>query len=138
VAEIIYGEADAKKIYMGLKNWKHAPAGKLLKSDVAVAKNYLNQEHLKMLERVVTSYLDLAENRANNGKVMNMEDWDKFLVQFLELTDYPILKDKGRISMLEAKLKAENEYEKYRVIQDKNYISDFDREIKKRIDKKDD
>ncbi len=130
-AEIIYTESDATKIYMGLKTWKQAPDGKILKSDVSIAKNYLNEEHLKMLERIVTSYLDLAENRARNRQVMNMKDWDKFLVQFLELTDYPILKDKGKISMLEAKLKAETEYDKFRVIQDKEYISDFDKEVKK-------
>ena len=130
-AEIIYTEADATKIYMGLKSWKQAPDGKILKSDVTIAKNYLNEEHLKMLERIVTSYLDLAESRAINRKVMNMKDWDSFLVQFLELTDYPILTDKGKISMLEAKLKAESEYDKFRVIQDKTYISDFDKEIKK-------
>ena len=137
-AEIIYSEADATKIYMGLKNWKQAPDGKVLKSDVAIAKNYLNEEHLKILERIVTSYLDLAENRAINRKIMNMKDWDVFLAQFLELTDYPILTNKGKISMLEAKLKAESEYDKFRVIQDKNYISDFDKELKKIIeDKKD-
>ena len=130
-AEIIYTEADAKKIYMGLKTWKHAPDAKILKSDVAIAKNYLNEEHLKTLQRIVTSYLDLAESRAINHKVMNMKDWEEFLVQFLELTDSPILTNSGKISMLEAKLKAESEYEKFRVIQDKNYISDFDREIKK-------
>ncbi len=137
-AEIIYSEADATKIYMGLKNWKQAPDGKILKSDVVIAKNYLNAEHLKSLERIVASYLDLAENRAINRKVMNMKDWDAFLAQFLELTDYPILINKGKISMLEAKLKAENEFEKFRIIQDKNYLSDFDRELKKMIeDKKD-
>lgn len=130
-AEIIYTEADAKKLYMGLKNWKHAPDGKILKSDVIVAKNYLNEEHLRLLERIVGSYLDLAANRALNRRVMNMKDWDKFLSQFLELADYPLLKNKGSISMLEAKIKAEGEYDKYRVIQDKNYISDFDREIEK-------
>ena len=130
-AEIIYSEADATKIYMGLKTWKQAPEGKILKSDVSIAKNYLNEQHLKMLERIITSYLDLAENRAINRQVMNMKDWDKFLVQFLELTDYPILKNKGKISMLEAKIKAESEYDKFRVIQDKEYISDFDREMKK-------
>ena len=135
-AEIIYTEADAKKIYMGLKTWKQAPDGKILKSDVSIAKNYLNQEHLKLLEQIVTAYLDMAENRARNRLVMNMKDWDKFLVQFLELADYPILKDKGKVSMLEAKLKAESEYDKYRVIQDQNYISDFDREISKMIEKK--
>jgi len=137
-AEIIYTEADAKTIYMGLKTWRHAPDGKILKSDVTIAKNYLNEEHIKVLERIVTAYLDLAESRARNRQVMNMKDWDKFLIQFLELADYPILKDKGKISMLEAKLKAESEYEKYRVNQDKNYISDFDLEIRKMIDKKED
>ena len=136
-AEIIYTEADATKIYMGLKTWKQAPDGKVLKSDVVVAKNYLNEEHLKMLERIVTSYLDLAESRARNRTVMNMKNWDEFLVQFLELADYPLLKDNGKINMLEAKLKAESEYDKFRVIQDKNYISDFDKEIKKMLKKGD-
>ncbi len=130
-AEIIYSEADAEKIYMGLKTWKQAPNGKILKSDVSIAKNYLNEEHLKMLQRIVTSYLDLAENRAMNRQIMNMKDWEQFLVQFLELADYPLLKDKGKISMLEAKLKAESEYDKFRVIQDEKYISDFDREMKR-------
>jgi len=120
---------------MGLKTWKRAPDGKILKSDVSIAKNYLNTEHIKELERIVTSYLDLAENRARNRQVMNMKDWDRFLVQFLELADYPILKDKGKISMLQAKLKAESEYDKFRVIQDRNFISDFDKEIKKLTDK---
>ena len=130
-AEIIYTEADAKKIYMGLKKWKQAPYGKILKSDVSIAKNYLNEEHLKSLQRIVTSYLDLAENRAINRRVMNMKDWEHFLVQFLELTDYPILKDKGKISLLDAKIKAENEYDKFRIVQDENYMSDFDREMKR-------
>lgn len=130
-AEIIYSEADATKIYMGLKTWKQAPEGKILKSDVSIAKNYLNEKHLKLLQRIVTSYLDLAENRAINRRVMNMKDWQHFLVQFLELTDYPILLDKGKISMLDAKLKAESEYDKFRVIQDQNYISDFDLEMKR-------
>src|SRR5574344_12764 len=132
-AEIIYTEADAEKINMGLKTWKQSPEGKILKSDVSIAKNYLNEEHIKALERIVTAYLDLAESRARNRVVMNMKDWDKFLVQFLELADYPLLKDNGKISMLEAKVKAESEYEKVRIVHDKNYISDFDREIKKML-----
>lgn len=134
-AEIIYTSADASKIYMGLKTWKHAPDGKILKSDVSIAKNYLEQEHIKALERIVTAYLDLAESRAQNRQVMNMKDWDKFLTQFLELADYPILTNKGKITMLEAKIKAESEYKKFRIEQDKNYISDFDREIAKIIKK---
>ena len=135
-AEIIYTQADATKIAMDLKTWKQAPKGKILKNDVIVAKNYLNEEHIKSLQRIVTSYLDIAESRATNRMVMNMKDWDKFLIQFLELADYPILTNKGKITMLEAKLKAEAEYNKFRVIQDRNYISDFDKEIKKMIDKK--
>ncbi|QTA79876.1 Virulence protein RhuM family protein [Desulfonema limicola] len=135
-AEIIYTEADAKKVFMGLKTWKQAPTGKISKSDVAIAKNYLNEEHLNLLERIVTSYLDLAESRARNRKVMNMKDWDAFLVQFLELADYSLLTDAGKISMLEAKIKAESEFEKYRPVQDRLFESDFDREIKKLLEAK--
>jgi hypothetical protein len=130
-AEIIYSEADASKIFMGLKSWKNSPDGKILKSDVTVAKNYLNQEHLSELQRIVSAYLDLAENRASRGIVMNMKDWIMFLDRFLELSDYPILLDRGKVSALEAKLKAEEEYESFRVIQDREYISDFDMEIEK-------
>ena len=129
-AEIIYNEADHKKVYMGLKSWKNAPKGKILKSDVMIAKNYLNQEHLKKLEQLVSAYLDLAETRARNRQIMNMKDWDVFLQQFLELSDAPILMDLGKISMLEAKLKAEAEYDKFRVIQDKAFESDFDKMLK--------
>lgn len=129
--EIIYTQADASKIFMGLKSWKNAPEGKILKSDVTIAKNYLEEEHLKQLQRIVTAYLDLAENRAERGIVMNMHDWIVFLDRFLELSDYPILLDNGKIASLEAKIKAEQEYDVYRVIQDRNYISDFDMEIKK-------
>jgi hypothetical protein len=135
-AEIIYTEADATKIYMGLKTWKHSPGGKILNSDVGIAKNYLATEHLKQLERLVTAYLDLAENRADRGIVMNMKDWLSYLDKFLELSDHPILADSGKLTTLEAKLKAESEYDKYRVIQDRDYISDFDKEIKKLQNKK--
>jgi len=135
-AEIIYSSADATKLYMGLTTWKHAPGGKILKSDVSIAKNYLNELHIKELNRIISAYLDLAENRAERQITTTMEDWIKFLHQFLELSSYPILKDKGKVSALQAKLKAEQEYDKYRVIQDKNYISDFDKEIKKLKGKK--
>ena len=135
-AEIIYAKADATKLYMGLTNWKHLQAGKILKSDVTVAKNYLNEQHIKELNRIVSAYLDLAENRAERQIVMKMEDWVQFLHNFLELSDYPILEDKGKISALEAKLKAEQEYEVYRKLQDKNYFSDFDKEIKRITGKK--
>ncbi len=124
-AEIIYDEVDAKKESMGLKTWKNAPKGHILKSDVTVAKNYLDVGHLKQLERVVSAYLDLADNRAERGIVMNMADWTVFLDKFLSL-DYPVLLDNGKISALEAKLKAHNEFEKYRVVQDRLFVSDFD------------
>ena len=130
-AELIYTRADATKIYMGLTTWKHAPRGKILKSDVAVAKNYLSEAHVKELNRIVSAYLDLAENRAERGIVTRMVDWVKFLHDFLALSNYPILQDKGKVSALEAKLKAESEYEIYRQRQDAEYVSDFDREIKR-------
>jgi hypothetical protein len=125
-AEIIYTEADATKIFMGLKTWKAAPKGKILKSDVIIAKNYLNEEHIKELNRLVSAYLDLAENNTKRGIIMTMQDWSNFLISFLQLSSYPILKDKGKVTMLEAKLKAEVEFLKYRIVQDKYYESDFD------------
>jgi len=130
-AELIYASADATKIYMGLTTWKHAPKGKILKSDVAIAKNYLSEAHVKELNRIVSAYLDLAENRAARGILMKMADWVKFLHSFLELSNYPILQDKGKVTALEAKLKAEQQNEVYRRRQDAEYISDFDREIKR-------
>ncbi len=136
-AEIIYDSADATKIYMGLTNWKHALADKILKSDVAVAKNYLNEAHIKELNQIVSAYLDLAENRALRQILMKMTDWIDFLHNFLELSNYPILQDKGKVSALEARLKAEQEYEEYRIQQDKDYLSDFDKEIKRITGKKD-
>jgi len=133
-AEIVYSEADATKIFMGLKTWKNAPKGKILKGDVLIAKNYLNVEHIEQLKRLVSAYLDLAEGRALRGIVTNMQDWIVFLDKFLVLSDYPILLDNGKVSALEAKLKAYAEYEKYRVIQDKNYISDFDKLLLEMMD----
>ena len=129
-AEIIYTEADATKLYMGLKTWKDAPDGKILKSDVSVAKNYLSHEHITELNRIVSAYLDLAENNAQRGIAFNMQQWTKFLDSFLELSNYPILNDKCKVTMLEAKLKAEGEYDKFRIIQDRDYESDFDKLIK--------
>ena len=130
-AELIYTSADATKIYVGLATWKHAPDGKILKSDVAVAKNYLSEAHVRELNRIVSAYLDLAENRAERGILMKMADWTGFLHSFLELSNYPILQDKGKVSALEAKLKAEGEFDVYRQRQDVEYLSDFDREIKR-------
>lgn len=130
-AEIIYDSVDVNKIYMGLTSWKHAPDGKILKSDVTIAKNYLSEHHVKELNRIVSAYLDLAENRAERMILIKMEDWIKFLNGFLELSNYPLLDDKGKVSALESKLKAEQEYEVYRKRQDVEYVSDFDREIKR-------
>lgn len=130
-AEIIYHSADATKSCMGLTTWKDAPSGKIGKSDVVIAKNYLSENHIKELNRIVSAYLDLAENRAVRQIPTKMNEWVTFLDQFLTLSSHPILQDKGKISALEAKLKAEQEYETYRTIQDRDYISDFDREIKR-------
>ncbi|HRN15760.1 MAG TPA: virulence RhuM family protein [Xylanibacter oryzae] len=130
-AEIIYTSADATKLYMGLTTWKQAPDGKILKSDVTVAKNYLSKAHVETLNRLVSAYLDLAEDRAKRNTLTTMQQWVDFLDRFLELSDYPILADNGKVTALEAKLKAEQEYEVFRKIQDDNYLSDFDKEIKK-------
>ena len=126
-AELIYTAADATKLFMGLATWKHAPHGKIQKSDVTIAKNYLSEAHVTELNRVVSAYLDLAENRAQRGILMKMHDWASFLNSFLELSSYPILADKGKVTALEAKLKAEGEYDVYRKRQDAEYVSDFDR-----------
>ncbi len=129
-AEIIYTTADAEKANMGLTSWKNAPDGKILKSDIKIAKNYLSEQHIKELNRIVSAYLDLAENRAERQISMTMADWVTFLDRFLDLSDYPILTDKGKISALEAKLKAAQEYDKFRHTQDQTYLSDFDKQIK--------
>ena len=121
-AEIIYRHADATRLYMGLATWKRAPHGQILKSDVTVAKNYLSEAHVKELNRIVSAYLDLAENRAQRGIVTKMAEWVTFLNRFLELSNYPILEDKGKVSALEARLKAEGEFEIYRQRQDAEYV----------------
>jgi hypothetical protein len=130
-AETIYELADADKPHMGLTTWKTAPKGKVFKSDVLVAKNYLNQKKLQELNRIVSAYLDLAENRAERQITMKMRDWVGFLNNFLELSSYPILEDKGKTTALEAKLKAEAEFAVFRKRQDREYISDFDEEVKR-------
>lgn len=137
-AETIYTEADAAKLYMGLQTWKNAPDGKILKSDVTVAKNYLHEQHLAELNRIVSAYLDLAESRAERQIAMKMSDWSQFLNQFLDLSNYPVLQSKGTVSALEAKIKAETEYEKYKVVQDKMFLSDFDKVVKKALEAKND
>jgi hypothetical protein len=130
-AEIIYDSADAGKANMGLTSWKYAPDGKVLKSDVSIAKNYLNKKDIEVLNRLVSAYLDLAEVRAQRQIPTDMNGWATYLNQFLEFSAYPILQDKGKVSALEAKLKAEQEYEVFRKTQDHNYISDFDKEIRR-------
>ena len=130
-AEIIHGSADASLPHMGLTTWKRAPDGKVLKSDVTVAKNYLSEAHLQELNRLISAYLDLAENRAARRQITTMADWVSFLDRFLELSDYEVLKNKGRVSAEAAKIKAHAEYEVFRVRQDRDYISDFDREVQR-------
>jgi len=130
-AELIKNRSDAKKKNMGLQTWKNAPKGKVLKSDVSVAKNYLNKEELDELNRIVTMYLDYAELQTKRHHAMNMKDWVGKLDSFLAFNDYEILNNPGKVSQKVAKELAESEYEKFRVIQDRNYESDFDKIVKK-------
>ncbi len=125
-AEIIYNRANAKKEHMGLTNWRNSPNGKIMKSDVIIAKNYLNKEEIRDLEGIVTAFLELAENRARRHIPMTMEDWSTRIDKFLLLDDRNILKDAGKISHEIACDKALTEFEKYRIKQDKLYKSDFD------------
>lgn len=127
-AEIIKMRANSSKPNMGLTSWKNArTGGKILKSDVSIAKNYLSEDEITELNRVVNMYLDYAENLAKKGKAMTMKDWIKKLDAFLKFNEYEILSDAGRISADVAKAFAEDEYSKFRVIQDREYISDYDR-----------
>ncbi len=128
-AEIVYDRADAKKDNMGLTTWETAPHGRIVKSDVTIAKNYLTDEEMSFLERLVSMYLDYAELQAQNKIPMSMEDWSKRLDGFIEFNGREVLIDKGKISAEQAKLHAETEFEKYRIIQDKLFESDFDRFI---------
>jgi len=130
-AELIAQRVDATKPNMGLQTWKAAPHGKIMKSDVSVAKNYLNEQELKELERIVSMYLDYAENQAKRQIAMKMQDWVDKLDAFLNFNDYQILKDAGKMSAEVAKKLAEKEYEKFAPIQDRNFKSDFDKAIKK-------
>jgi hypothetical protein len=128
-AELIYEKADANKLHMGLTTWRHAPKGKVLKSDVTVAKNYLDAAHMSALNDLVASYLDLAERRAKRGIATKMSEWATLLDDFLALSTYPVLEDSGRVSALQAKLKAEGEFEVFRTRQDLAFVSDFDQLI---------
>ncbi|HQB10613.1 MAG TPA: virulence RhuM family protein, partial [bacterium] len=135
-AEIIYNRADAKKENMGLNTWKDAPKGKIQKFDVSVAKNYLTEEELAQLERLVSAYLDVAESMAIRKIPMTMADWETRLNRFIEATDREILQDAGKVTAEIAKAHAESEFEKYRIVQDRLFESDFDRMIKKLEHKK--
>ena len=126
-AELIVERADHTKEHMGLTTWADAPDGKIKKSDVTVAKNYLSQDEMKQLNRMVTAYLDFAENMTLRHIPLTMQDWEKRLNSFIEMFDYGILHDAGKVSAEIAKLHAETEFEKYRVIQDRLFMSDFDK-----------
>ena len=126
-AELIVERADHTKEDMGLTTWADAPEGKIRKSDVTVAKNYLSEEELGQLNRMVSAYLDFAENMTQRHIPLTMQDWESRLNSFIEMFEYGILKDAGKVSAEIAKLHAETEFEKYRVIQDKLFMSDYDR-----------
>ena len=130
-AEIIYTRADAKMPHMGLTTWKNAPDGRVQKSDTIIAKNYLSDAEVTSLNRLSNAFLDVAEDRADRQLVMTMADWKKELESFLEYYRYDILENTGTISAEEAKEKAYAEYDKFRIVQDREYLSDFDQEIKK-------
>lgn len=130
-AEIIYERADKTKDFMGLTTWKNAPKGKVLKSDVSIAKNYLNENEIGDLNLLVSAFLDLAEFQARRNQIMTMNDWLERTNKFLESNSLDVLPNAGKISHDQAIEKANQEFEKFRIIQDKNYISDLDESIKK-------
>ena len=133
-AEIIYNRVDAKKDNMGLTTWENSPDGKILKSDVTIAKNYLDEKEIKNLNNLVNLFLDIAENNAERNIPMYMNDWKKEVENSLRLFHYEVLDGKGKISHKMAVKKAEGEYDKYKIIQDKNYVSDFDKLLKESKD----
>jgi hypothetical protein len=130
-AEVIYQRADAKQANMGLNTWKDAPAGKIQKFDVVVAKNYLTEPEMAQLSRLVNAYLDVAEDMAQRKIPMTMQDWETRLNRFIEATDRAVLRDSGRVTAEIAKAHAESEFEKYRIVQDRLFESDFDRVVKR-------
>ena len=129
-AEVIMNRADSKKERMGLTTWKNAPSGKIIKTDVSIAKNYLNEKEMKNLDRFVTMYLDYAETQAERNIPMTMKDWTGKLNAFLQFNEKDILKNAGKVTQAIAKAFAESEFEKYRIVQDKLFESDFDKAIK--------
>ena len=130
-AEIIYTRADAEMPHMGLTTWKNAPDGRVQKSDTIIAKNYLSDKEVTSLNRLSNAFLDVAEDRADRQLIMTMADWKKELESFLEYYRYDILENAGTVSAEEAKEKAYAEYDRFRIVQDREYLSDFDQEIKK-------
>ena len=130
-AEIVYNRADRNKDFMGLSTWKNAPNGKILKSDVAIAKNYLNENEIGDLNLLVSAFLDLAEFQARRNQLMNMKDWLERTNKFLESNSLDVLPNAGIISHEQAVEKAHQEYDHFRIEQDKNYLSDLDRELKR-------
>ena len=128
--------ADSTKEHMGLTNWRNAPAGKILKSDVSIAKNYLSEKEIKSLDRFVTMYLDYAESQAERNIPMTIKDWAEKLNAFLQFNEREILDNSGNVTAVIAKAFAESEFEKYRIIQDKLFESDFDKVFKKYLEEK--
>ena len=129
-AEVIVNRANSKKEHMGLTTWKNAPSGKIIKTDVSIAKNYLTEKEIKNLDRFVTMYLDYAETQAERKIPMTMNDWSSKLNAFLQFNEKDILKNSGKITQAIAKSLAESEFEKYRIIQDRLFVSDFDKAVK--------
>jgi hypothetical protein len=134
-AELIVERANAEKEHMGLTTWENAPDGKIVKTDVSIAKNYLKGDELESLGRIVNAFLDLAENRAKRHIPMTMEDWAKYIDRFLAMDDHELLQDNGKVSAEQAKEFAESEFEKYRIVQDRLFMSDFDKEIEGLLEK---
>ena len=133
-AELIYERVDSEKIHMGLTTWKNSPDGKIMKYDISIAKNYLNEEELKKLERLTISFLDYAEDMAEEHQVMTMNDWIKETDELLKFRNKNVLSDSGKVSHKKALEKAENEYEKFRIKQDREYISSMDEMYKKYLE----
>ena len=129
-AEVVYHRADADKPHMGLQTWKDAPHGKIQKFDVSVAKNYLNEDEMAQLSRLVNAYLEIAEDMAKRHVPMTMQDWETRLNRFIDATDREVLQDAGKVTAEIAKAHAESEFEKYRIVQDRLFESDFDRLLK--------
>ena len=129
-AEIIYDRADAERPHMGLTTWKNAPDGRVIKSDVTIAKNYLSEKEVDALNRLSTAFIDIAEQRAEDHVLMTMADWKELLGRYMELNNRALLPDAGRITHEQAEEKALTEYDKFRVIQDREIMSDFDRQLK--------